>query len=103
MDYIYNAIILILLSIISYQDFKSLKISWILFIPLIVTFIFKGSYHTEKQTYIQNILLNLGYILFITSVINLYYIIKQKKLIFILNNYLGLGDFILFICFCLII
>jgi hypothetical protein len=92
-----SIILICLLAVVVFQDFKSRTISWFL-IPLLlmgfVGFAFLQINTTELLTYVG---INL-YIVFTTLLgATLIISIKNKKLTNIVNTYLGLGDVLFFV------
>lgn len=85
-----------LLSIVSYQDFKSRAISWFLIPLLLITFIFYGISIIDIPEYITFFSLNVFMLLNILIGTTIVISIKEKKLTNIIDTYLGLGDILFF-------
>ncbi len=82
---------------IAYQDFKSKLVSWFLF-P--IAFILLALYNisiVNLYTLLTFFLLNIIIIAFLILVLIVYFFIKNKKFINIFNEYIGLGDILLFV------
>lgn len=85
-----------LLSIVTYQDFKSRAISWFLIPLLLITFIVYGITVIDITEYITFFSLNVFMLLNILIGTTIVISIKEKKLTNIIDNYLGLGDILFF-------
>ncbi len=91
--------LVILLLIMTVQDFKERAISWWL-IPLLFICSFGVGWHTLGN--------NLWFIVFINSLflfiqllgLSLYFSIKHRKLVNITEEYLGIGDILFFLPLC---
>ncbi len=92
---------LILLLVVVVQDMFYRAISWFLIPLLFLTFAFKGLLLIQPSQLVINSLINFGFILFQLLILSLYMSIKNKKVIFIVNSYLGLGDILFFVVICL--
>jgi len=101
MNIIWIFIALLLLSIISYQDFKDRSVSWILFpllaIDLMVYTYTRLSFFSVSNYFIQ-VFITSGFISLQVLLIILYYFVKTKSLSSIVNEKLGLGDVFFFYC-----
>lgn len=96
-----NSCLIIFLMLISFQDFKQREISWIL-IPLIfLALIFKATQSITIDNLITNTLLNLTFITIQLLLLTIYMSIKNKKMVNILQQHIGLGDLLFFVVLCL--
>jgi hypothetical protein len=99
MTWIVNSCILIFLGCIVFQDFKQRQISWF-FIPLLLAgFIYKAFY-TNNGVGVNGLLVNVGFVLLQLTVLTIYMSVKNKKMVNIINSYLGIGDVLFFIVLC---
>jgi hypothetical protein len=89
------AIVLILVYII-YQDFKYLSVLWWFFPILIVLSFIDGYININRQLYLYYILANIAFVCFLCFSLTVYFSIKQKKIINILQNHIGIGDIFFF-------
>jgi hypothetical protein len=93
-----DILILFSLILIVFQDFKQRQISWFL-IPLsFAGFAYKASLY--KDSSIADFLLNTGFILLQLICITIYFSIKNKKFLNIIDTHLGLGDILFFVVIC---
>lgn len=92
--FIYCSSILLLL-IVVVEDFKYRAVTWWIFPALSAIFIVN---EYDAFTFIDTVL-NIGFILIQLIVLSLYFSFKEKKMVNITLNYLGLGD-ILFWAAC---
>ena len=90
-------IILVLLSIV-WQDFKSYVLYW--FIPpvLIVLFFLRSWQMTGLNLEIQYIGINLLFVVLQVSIVYMYYVLKNRKLIPMIDKYIGWGDILFLVC-----
>lgn len=96
-----NSCLILFLLLISFQDFKQREISWVL-IPLIfLAFFFKATTSVTISNLITNSLFNLAFIAIQLVILTAYISIKNKKMINILHQHIGLGDLLFFIVLCL--
>lgn len=93
-----NLLIFVCLAVIVVQDFKHRQISWFL-IPLALTgFVYKAFLSGDFAW--KDFLLNVGFVLIQLLLLSLYFSLKNKRLINIVDRYLGLGDILFFIVLC---
>jgi hypothetical protein len=98
---IVDLLLLICLGIIVFQDFKQREISWLLIPTLFAAFVGKALLVIGiNSTLITNTFLNVGFVLIQLVMLTLYMSIKNKKLVSIVNTYLGIGDILFFIVLC---
>jgi hypothetical protein len=75
-----------------YQDFKFRAISWIVFpLLLCLSFFLAFDYFGINQT-VENSLINSCFILLQYSIVAVYYSVKNKELIIMIDRYIGMGD-----------
>lgn len=85
-----------LLSIVTYQDFKSRAISWFLIPLLLIAFIIYGLKALGIKEYITFFSLNVFMLFNILIGTTIVISIKEKRLTNIIDSYLGLGDILFF-------
>jgi len=94
-------IIVVLLGVIVYQDFKSRSFYWIilpiLFGLITILGIDQGN---SLMEFLMNSLANFCILLFQFIVITVFYSIKEKQFTNVIDKYLGLGDILLLIAIC---
>ena len=97
MQFIVLLILISLLAVVVFQDFKSRAISWVLIPLLFIGFIAYGILTIEVGELITFFGINL-YIVFSSLLgATLIISIKNRKLTNIINTYLGLGDVLFFV------
>lgn len=82
---------------LSYQDFRYRAISWWLIPVLVLAFGYMEISTIGGDQFLANIALNLGFIVFQLAVLTLYFSIKNREFINIINIYLGIGDVLFFV------
>ncbi len=88
---------IILLVVIIFQDMKYRAVYWLLF-PLLFACNTIITYLTaDKQVLQLNFVVNLGIIISHMLILTLYFSVKTKGLVNIINNYIGLGDMLMLI------
>ena len=94
---IISVIICFLLILLSYQDFRYRAISWWL-IPLLFVFLaYNNIKNTSFELVLQNLFLNLSFVLIQIGLLFLYFSIKNKRFINIIDTYIGIGDLLFFL------
>lgn len=99
MHYFFLFLLVLSLFFLAYQDFKQRAISWWV-LPLILLFYFfcYQSYGSEE---IIDFFYNFSFLCINLLLVTIYFSLKSRKLISIIDSYLGLGD-ILFLILCTI-
>lgn len=100
MDIFITIFIIILLFVIVIQDFRQREISWFLIPLLLLVFVSKGLILLNKFVLLRYSAINFGFIFFQLLMLTVYMSIKNKKPMFILNTYLGIGDVLFLIVLC---
>ncbi|RYE25519.1 MAG: hypothetical protein EOP51_03885 [Sphingobacteriales bacterium] len=77
---------------IAWQDFKYRAVYWWLFIVLLFTLTVIKLEQSNWAIFYQDFLTNSGFLLLQILTLNIYFSIKQGKLINLFNGYFGLGD-----------
>ncbi|MBI2281707.1 MAG: hypothetical protein HYU68_13615 [Bacteroidetes bacterium] len=90
-------ILLGLLAVVVFQDFKSRSISWFLIPLLFVAFIGSAILKIDVQEFILYSGINLSIIVMNLLGVTLFVWLKEKKLKNIVDTYLGLGDILFFL------
>ncbi len=91
------ALIIIILFVIVYQDFRFLSISWWTIPALIILATYSGVMQIGAKQLVITTAINLGFVLLQVIVLTLYFSIKKKHLVKITQQYLGIGDILFFI------
>lgn len=96
MGLILNILILLLLSIIVYQDFHYRAISWATLPLLLVAFIINSVLSTGFNSFLQSFLFNTGFIVFQLVAVTAYFSMKNRAITNITSKYIGWGDILFF-------
>jgi len=94
-------LVLIILSIIVYQDFKYKAVSWFLFPVLFVPPLYLGFVQVGWERLWMYFVTNFGFLLIQFLLLIIYLSIKNKKITILTKGYLGLGDILFLIVLCL--
>jgi len=81
-----------ILIVIAWQDLTQKAILWILFPLGFIVFLVSGLLEIETGEYLKNVLLNFLFILTLLALLVLYFSVKHKKPVNIIDWYFGLGD-----------
>lgn len=100
MSLVIDVCLWICLGFIAYQDYKQRQISWY-YLPLVfIAFVLKAADSIVMEDLIKYALFNLGFIVVQLSGLTIYMSLKNKKIINIVNTYLGIGDILFFVALC---
>lgn len=100
MNYLLDTISILLLSRIAFQDFKHRGISWFL-LPLLFASLLAKSFQSNSVHHLAFFFtINLGFILMQLVLMIMYFSIKEKRIVNIINTKMGIGDILFFICLC---
>ena len=97
MNLVTLTILIGLLAIVVFQDFKSREISWFLIPLLLVGFIFYSLQQIRTEELLAYFGINLMLVILNLLGVTLMVSLKEKKLTNILKNYLGFGDILFFL------
>lgn len=89
---ILNLIIIIILSLVAYQDLRYKEIHWSLFPMLAIFLIISGLIHSPFLMYLKECAFNILLLTIQTIILSAYYYLRGKHLKSIFNNSIGLGD-----------
>lgn len=99
---LYLSLILVLLyGVMCFQDFKYRGISWYLFPVAAVGSIFLGLELTGWQDVGVHFLWNVAFVILQLSLLSIYFSIKKKRFVNIVNSYLGIADILLLLLFAM--
>ena len=90
-----------LLLIVVIQDFRYREISWFLIPLLIIVFVSKGLITISPLELVRFSFINCAFVGIQLALLSAYVSLKNKRLIFIVNSHLGLGDILFFIVICI--
>ncbi len=80
------------LFIVIFQDFKNRSIAGIIIPALLVLFFFKSYFESNFTTILHYFLINNAFILLQILLVTVYFSLRFKKMLNVINNYLGSGD-----------
>lgn len=93
-----NLLILLALTIIVVQDFRYRQISWFLIPVTLGGFVYKaflaGDFTWKYFTW------NVAFVLLQLLALSVYFSLRKRKSVNIINSYLGLGDILFFVVMC---
>ncbi|MFN6946684.1 MAG: hypothetical protein ACK4ND_17175 [Cytophagaceae bacterium] len=101
MNLVIQVLILFLLGIILYQDFKYRAVVWIIFPLLALLFMALHLTNSSGEIFIENSLLNVGFLFLQVVMLTMYFSIKAGKVVWIADTYLGWGDICFMLCICM--
>lgn len=96
MGLILNILILLLLSIIVYQDFRYRAISWATLPLLFAAFTANSILATDFNSFLQSFLFNIGFIIFQLVAVTAYFSLKNRAITNITSKHIGWGDILFF-------
>jgi len=80
------------LLIIAYQDFKYKSVSWLLFPVLLIISFFISVLQIKFNRLFISFFYNFSFITLQLIILTIYFSLKKKRFVSIINNFLGLGD-----------
>lgn len=96
-----TGLVLVLLAVsllvIAYQDFRWRAIHWITLPVLFILLIIKATGASSLKDIIFNFALIAGFLLLQLLVLTLYFSVKERRPVNIIDKYLGLGDVLFFV------
>jgi hypothetical protein len=92
-----NLIIILLLSLIIYQDFKHRAIHWFIFPILFLMFLIYGLTRIPLIIYLKDCAFNLFFLLIQMLLLSVYYYLRGLSFKSILNEIMGLADIVLLV------
>lgn len=95
-----NMVSVLLLFVVLWQDLQQRQISWMLIPALLALFVVSGLNTVEPERLLNYFLINTAFVALQLLVLTAYMSIKNKKWVFIINTYLGLGDVLFFVVLC---
>ena len=97
MNLFIDILILGLLGVIAFQDFKYRAVSWVVF-PVLLMLVVVGAFQQNSVGYIvEQLLFNFLFVVSQLLMLTIYFSIKNHKATNIFNTYLGLGDVLFFV------
>jgi len=101
MSPLFSLPILLILGFIVYEDFKFRAVTWYLFPLLAVIILIENIVVYTSVMSWQNFIINFVFIIVQLIAVTLYLSMKNKKWIWIWEEYLGLGDILFLLVLCL--
>ncbi|MFL5763629.1 MAG: hypothetical protein ACJ77K_06775 [Bacteroidia bacterium] len=100
MEIVTNISIILLLVVVIVQDLYYRRISAWLIPALFVGFLFRGMTVVGASAFFSDALFNLGFVAVQLGLMWLYFILKNRRWINIVDTFIGLGDLLFFIVLC---
>lgn len=100
MQKVIDVVLALLLSMVVFQDFKYRHISWFLIPLLFIGFILKGLLAIAPSDFIFYSLFNLGFIIVNMILVTLVISARRRKIVTIINTFIGIGDLLFFMVIC---
>lgn len=97
MNFVYDVLNLVLLSVIVFQDFKYRAVSWVVFLALFLLVFITALQQNPIGYVAEQFVFNSVFILVQLVLLSIYFSIKNQKATNIINTYLGLGDILFFL------
>jgi hypothetical protein len=101
MAWLIQLMIILICAALAYEDFSQRRISWwwlpVLFMLLLINGISSVSF-AKIGTYF---LLNISFLLLQFLLVSIYFSLKEKRMINIIDRYIGLGDILMFVVVCI--
>ncbi len=95
-----NILAMGILGVITWQDFSSKAILWIVFPAGFVVFFIVGILKMQIGEYLINVLFNFLFVMILLTLSTVYFSIKKRKPENIIDRYFGLGDFLFLVILC---
>jgi hypothetical protein len=95
-----NILAMGVLGVITWQDLTRRAILWIVFPAGFVVFFMMGILKIEAREYLINILLNFLFVLILLTLSTVYFSIKKRKPVNVIDKYFGMGDFLFLVILC---
>lgn len=89
--------VMICLCVVAFQDFRHRAVSWLLIPVLFFGFVFIAIQITVWEDYWKELVFNSCFVLVQLVLLTMYMSVKNKKLVNIVNSFLGIGDILFFI------
>lgn len=92
----YFAILILIGSLlaISYEDFKARSVHLYWFIAVFVTLTYLGIANQGLYVYLIQFTINIAFVLFYFLLLQLYFVVKLRRWIWITDRYIGWGDIV---------
>lgn len=91
-----NILILLLLALITYQDFRYRAISWLTIPLLFAAFAADFILTADFRLFMQAFFFNIGFIIFQLFAVTAYFSLKHRAFTNIVSKYIGWGDILFF-------
>lgn len=96
-----SVIMLVLLGLVAYNDFKNRLVPVLLFYGLALTLGIQSIFALTFIGSLVNFLINVGIVLFMIALVYFYFFLKNLTSVNIIDNYIGQGDLFFMIISCL--
>lgn len=95
-----KAILLAMLIVIAFYDFKYREFPWWAIPGIVLPLIVLGLLKSEPGMYITQVVLNLLFVFVQLLILFGWFFLKERKFVNLLDHYLGLGDILFFLSIC---
>jgi|SRR3989344_8714186 len=89
--------LIVCLLFIAFQDFKQRAISWFLIPLLLIGFVYTAFQNSRYEIVLKDVAFNLSFIMLQLVLLTVYMSVKNKKIVNIVNTYIGIGDILFFV------
>ena len=102
MLYLVEILLIGLLGVVVYQDFKFRAVSWVVFPALAVIALVLALVQIPGSELLGSALVNMGFVGLIFTGLTVYFSVKERALVNIVNKYIGVADLLLLIVIALL-
>lgn len=100
MNIVVEILLLVLLFLIVFQDIKYRAISWVVLPVIVFLFAYRQGSMLGVNVLLSNTGINFSFVVLQYGLLSLYFSIKNKHLVNIIDQYIGLGDVLFFVVLC---
>ena len=93
--YIAYIVLIAILGVVIYQDFRFRAVSWVVFPVLLAAAVALGLRQTGSAELLESSIINLGVLALMFAGLTIYFSIRERALVNIVNRYIGIADILL--------
>jgi hypothetical protein len=93
--YIADIVLIAILGVVIYQDFRFRAVSWVVFPVLLAAALALGLGQMGTADLLESSIINLGLLAVMFAGLTLYFSIRERALVNIINRYIGVADILL--------
>jgi Flp pilus assembly protein protease CpaA len=93
--YIAYIVLIAILGVVIYQDFRFRAVSWVVFPVLLAAALALGLGQTGSAELLESSIINLGVLALMFAGLTIYFSIRERALVNIVNRYIGIADILL--------